>query len=185
MVNPWFTPHGHGPRRVRFVNRFKLKYSTDFDCTFWHVWRKVSCKKSQSTAFLKIINKNETRLKKKNRASLNNCSSDVDSVSRYATSAVLVSLIRRAVASMGHDEAIASSWFGPKIDFSEEKCHGKFLKEHFWASIFQNFLGAHALRLPLRLAPSALETCVFVLLFLFYVLYLKLISDQFLRVKMS
>ena len=52
-------------------------------------------------------------------------------------------------------------------------------------AFLQNFLGAHALRLPLRLAPSALETCVFVLLFLFYVLYLKLISDQFLRVKMS
>ena len=68
-------------------------------------------KKSPSTAFLKIINKNETRFKKKkkNRASLNNCSRDVDSFSRYATSAVLVSLIRRAVASMGQDESIASS----------------------------------------------------------------------------
>ena len=39
---------------------------------------------------------------------------------------------------MRQEEAIASSWFSPKIDFSEEKCHGKCLKEHFWASIFQN-----------------------------------------------
>ena len=67
-------------------------------------------KKSPSTAFLKIIKtKPDLKKKKKNRASLNNCSRDVDSFSRYATSAVLVSLIRRAVASMGQDEAIASS----------------------------------------------------------------------------
>ena len=59
--------------------------------------------------FKKIIKKRNQMKKKKNRASLNNCSRDVDSVSRYATSAVLVSLIRRAVASMGQDEAIASS----------------------------------------------------------------------------
>ena len=38
------------------------------------------------------------------------------------------------------DDAIASSWFWSKIDFSEEKCYGKCLEEHFWASIFQNFL---------------------------------------------
>ena len=66
-------------------------------------------KKSPSTAFLKIIKTKPDLKKKKNRASLNNCSRDVDSFSRYATSAVLVSLIRRAVASMGQDEAIASS----------------------------------------------------------------------------
>ena len=30
----------------------------------------------------------------------------------------------------------------PKIDFSEEKCHGKCLEERFSASRFQNFLGA-------------------------------------------
>ena len=47
----------------------------------------------------------------------------------------------RAVASMKQDEAIASSWFWPKIDFSEEKWHGKCLKEHFLASRFQHFLG--------------------------------------------
>ena len=40
------------------------------------------------------------------------------------------------------DEAIALSWFWPKIDFSEEKCLGKCLKEHFWASRIQNFLGS-------------------------------------------
>ena len=66
-------------------------------------------KKSPSTAFLKIIKTKPDLKKKKNRVSLNNCSRDVDSFSRYATSAVLVSLIRRAVASMGQDEAIASS----------------------------------------------------------------------------
>ena len=36
---------------------------------------------------------------------------------------------------------IASSWFWSKIDFSEEKCHGKCLKENSWAFRFQNFLG--------------------------------------------
>ena len=50
---------------------------------------------------------------------------------------------------MGRDEAIASSWFWPKINFSEEKCHGKFLKEHFWASRFQNFLGGACPQTPL------------------------------------
>ena len=40
------------------------------------------------------------------------------------------------------DEAIALSWFWPKIDFSEEKCLGKCLKEHFWASRIKNFLGS-------------------------------------------
>ena len=48
----------------------------------------------------------------------------------------------RAVASMRQDEAL------PKIDFSEEKCHGKCLKEHFWASRFKKFLGGHAPRPP-------------------------------------
>ena len=66
-------------------------------------------KKVHLQHFKKIIKKRNQIKKKKNRASLNNCSRDVDSVSRYATSAVLVSLIRRAVASMGQDEAIASS----------------------------------------------------------------------------
>ena len=45
---------------------------------------------------------------------------------------------------MRQDEANASSWFWPKIDFSEEKCHGKCLKEHFWTSRFQNVLKGHA-----------------------------------------
>ena len=40
------------------------------------------------------------------------------------------------------DEAIALSWFWPKIDFSEEKCLGKCLKEHFWASRIKIFLGS-------------------------------------------
>lgn len=53
---------------------------------------------------------------------------------------------RRAVANLRQDEAIASSWFWPKIVFSEEKCHGKYLKEHFWALRFQNFLGRRAHR---------------------------------------
>ena len=48
----------------------------------------------------------------------------------------------------------------PKIDFSEEKCHGKCLQEHFLASRFQNFLAGHTPRPPWRLAPSALETCL-------------------------
>ena len=54
----------------------------------------------------------------------------------------------RAVASMRQDEAIASSWFWPKIDFSEEKYHGKCFKEHFWAFRFQHFLGGYAPRPP-------------------------------------
>ena len=45
----------------------------------------------------------------------------------------------------------------PKIDFSEEKCNDKCLKEHFWASTcrFQNFLGACLRRL--KLASSCSE----------------------------
>ena len=38
-------------------------------------------------------------------------------------------VVDRAIASMRQDEAIASSSFWPKIDLSEEKCHGKCLKE--------------------------------------------------------
>ena len=39
------------------------------------------------------------------------------------------------MASMKQDEAIMRFW--PKIDFSEENCHGKCIKEHFRASKFQ------------------------------------------------
>ena len=62
------------------------------------------------------------------------------------------------------DDAIASSWFWSKIDFSEEKCYGKCLEEHFWASIFQNFLRRGGGSLPpaplsgLRLQRSKLAS---------------------------
>ena len=80
-----------------------------------------------------------------------------------------------------HDarQGLTLSWFQPKIDFSEEKCHRKCLKEHFWAFRFKNFLvgggGGAAACLqtpPWRLVPLVLETCLvlfycFVLVVLF------------------
>ena len=66
----------------------------------------------------------------------------------------------RVVASMTQDKAITLSWFQPKIDFSEEKCHRKCLKEHFWAFRFKNFLvgggrGGACLQTPPPLAACA------------------------------
>ena len=69
---------------------------------------------------------------------------------------------------MRQDEANTSSWFWPKIDFSEEKCHGKCLKEHFWTSRFQNVPKGHAPpNLPSgshlrrsKLASSCSEVCL-------------------------
>ena len=45
----------------------------------------------------------------------------------------------------------------PKIDFSEEKCHGKCLQEHI-SKFSGGGGGGHAPRPPKRLAPSALES---------------------------
>ena len=85
----------------------------------------------------------------------------------------------RVVASMTQDKATTLSWFQPKIDFSEEKCHRKCLKEHFWAFRFKNFLvGGGGARSgmpadpPWRLVPLVLKTCLvlfccFVLVVLF------------------
>ena len=58
---------------------------------------------------------------------------------------------------MRQDEAIASSWFWSKIDFSEEKCYGKCLEEHFWASRFQNFLGGGGALPPAPLSGLRLQ----------------------------
>ena len=68
----------------------------------------------------------------------------------------------RVVASMTQDKAITLSWFQPKIDFSEEKCHRKCLKEHFWAFRFKNFLGGGACLQtpPWQLVPLVLKTCL-------------------------
>ena len=102
--------------------------------------------------------------------------------------------LRRVVASMTQDEAITLPWFQPKIDFSEEKCHRKCLKEHFWAFRFKNFLvgggegGVACLQTPpWRLLPLVLKTClilffcfVLVVLFTNWIFYTKSIYLFFL-----
>ena len=65
-------------------------------------------------------------------------------------------VINLAPVSLSNRKVNFYTW--PRL--TEEKCHGKCLQEHFWASTFQTFLGGNAPRPSWLLAPSALETCL-------------------------